>query len=86
MDGTFTGSNSGTFQFSQPDFSFAQLRSNVVMRWEYRPGSSIFVIWSHGQTTDSPDGRFRLGRDLKDLRDADTEDIVMVKANYWIGL
>ncbi len=86
MDGTFTGSNNGTFQFSRPDFSFAQLRSNVVMRWEYRPGSSIFAIWSHGQTTDSPDGRFRVGRDLKDLRDADSEDIVMVKANYWIGL
>lgn len=86
MDTVFTGTNNGTFQFEKPDFSFAQLRSNVVMRWEYRPGSSIFAIWSHGQTTDSPDGRFRLGRDLKDLRDADTEDIVMVKANYWIGL
>lgn len=86
MDGGFTATSNGTFQFSKPDFSFAELRSNVVMRWEYRPGSSIFAIWSHGQTADGPDGRFRVGRDLKDLRHADSEDIVMVKANYWIGL
>lgn len=86
MDGGFTGSNNGIFQFGRPDFSFAQIRSNVVVRWEYRPGSSVFAIWSHGQTSDGPDGRFRLGRDLKDLRSADSEDIVMVKLNYWIGL
>ncbi len=86
MDGVFTGNHNGSFQFGKPDFSFAQLRSNVVMRWEYRPGSSLFAIWSHGQTTSGPDGRFQLGRDLRGLRDSESEDIVMVKANYWIGL
>ncbi len=85
-DDVLTGSHNGVFAFSRPDFNFAQLRSNVVMRWEYRPGSSIFAIWSHGQTADGTDGRFRLGRDLSDLADSQAEDIVMVKANYWIGL
>jgi hypothetical protein len=85
-DGTLTGSHGGVFSFGKPDFSFAQLRSNVVMRWEYRPGSTLFAIWSHGQTTDGIDGRFHLGRDLSDLANSQTEDLVMVKVNYWIGL
>jgi hypothetical protein len=85
-DGTFSADNGGRFTFSQPDFSFRQLRSTMVLRWEYRPGSSVFAIWSHGRTSDASDGRFDLGRDLNALGKADTENVVMVKANYWIGL
>ena len=85
-DGTFSAMNGGAFRFEQPDFSFRELRSTVVLRWEYRPGSSVFAIWSHGRTSDDIDGRFDLGRDLRALGRADAENIVMVKANYWIGL
>jgi hypothetical protein len=86
MDGTFTATNNGTFTFGRPDFSFAQVRSNVVLRWEYRPGSSIFAIWSHGQTAVGGDGRFDLGRDVRTLAESAGEDLVMLKLNYWIGL
>lgn len=34
------------FSFSDPDFSFVQFRSNLVIRWEYIPGSEIFLVWS----------------------------------------
>ena len=87
-DGTYRVMRGGqSFGFDQPDFNFRQLRSTVVVRWEYRPGSTVFAIWSHGQTSDAlDDGRFRLGRDLADLGRASSENIVMVKANYWIGL
>ena len=85
-DGTFTATNDGRFSFSRPDFAFRQLRSTVVVRWEYRPGSSVFAIWSHGRTGDGEDGRFDLGRDLRALGQTDSENVVMVKANYWIGL
>ena len=78
--------NGGTFEFGRPDFDFRQLRSTVVMRWEYRPGSNIYAIWSHGRTSSIDDGRFRLGRDVEGLLDARGENVVMVKANYWIGL
>jgi hypothetical protein len=85
-DDTFAATNEGRFTFSRPDFSFRQLRSTVVLRWEYRPGSSVFAIWSHGRTSDATDGRFDLGRDLSALGRAEAENVVMVKANYWIGL
>ena len=74
-----------SFSFEKPDFNFGQLRSTVVLRWEYRPGSALFAIWSHGQTQDGQ-GLFDLGHDLADLARSASENIVMVKANYWIGL
>ena len=54
--------NGSMLQFDKPDFDFRQLRSTIVLRWEYRPGSTVFAIWSHGQTSQIDDGRFRLGR------------------------
>ena len=88
LDGTYHLQRAGArFDVDRPDFNFRQLRSTVVLRWEYRPGSTVFAIWSHGRTSDNfDDGRFRFGRDLSDLGSAASENIVMVKANYWIGL
>ncbi len=34
------------FSFDNPDFSFIQFRSNLVLRWEYIPGSEVFLVWS----------------------------------------
>ena len=87
-DGTYSVARGGaSYSFGQPDFNFRQLRSTVVLRWEYRPGSTVFAIWSHGQTSDSfDDGRFRFGRDFSDLAGSRSQNVVMVKANYWIGL
>jgi hypothetical protein len=87
-DGTYRVMRDGAgFSFDRPDFNFRQLRSTVVLRWEYRPGSTVFAIWSHGQTSTAfDDGHLRFGRDVSDLGTAASENIVMVKANYWIGL
>ncbi|MGN6108884.1 MAG: DUF5916 domain-containing protein, partial [Kofleriaceae bacterium] len=85
-DDTYYARNGGSFSFSRPDFDFRQLRSTAVLRWEYRPGSSVFAIWSHGRTSSDEDGRFRLGRELSRLGRTEGENVVMVKANYWIGL
>ncbi len=87
-DGTYTAiaPTGASYQFGRPDFNFRQLRSTLVMRWEYRPGSSVFAIWSHGRTSAGDDGHFQLGDDLRALRQADGENVVMLKANYWIGL
>jgi hypothetical protein len=86
MDDTVSVTHNGNFSFERPDFDFAELRSTVVLRWEYRPGSTVFAIWSHGRSSDSPSGRFDLANDIADLGRVPGEHIVMVKANYWIGL
>jgi len=83
---TIHATYNGSYSFDRPDFDLRQLRSTVVLRWEYRPGSYVFAVWSHAATDQITDGRFRLGPDLSGLVHAPAENVVMVKANYWIGL
>ena len=80
------GDGGADYVFSVPDFSFRELRSNVVMRWQYRPGSTVFFIWSHGRSDAISDGELDVGRELRGLVRAPGENVVMVKANYWFGL
>jgi hypothetical protein len=79
-------SGDNAYSFSRPDFGFRQLNSTLVLRWQYRPGSTIFAIWSHGRTSDDGDGNFRLGTQASRLSRSEGENVVMVKANYWFGL
>jgi len=82
------GDGVSDFSFELADFNFRELRSSVVFRWEYRPGSTFFLIWSHGRTSDSetPDGRFVLADDLSALADEAGEHLILAKLNYWLGL
>ncbi|HEX8316328.1 MAG TPA: hypothetical protein VF609_15100 [Flavisolibacter sp.] len=41
------------YSFSKPDFNFVQFRSNLVMRWEYKPGSEFYLVWSQSNTADA---------------------------------
>ncbi|MEZ4934799.1 MAG: DUF5916 domain-containing protein [Saprospiraceae bacterium] len=41
------------YSFALPDFNFVQFRSNLVMRWEYVPGSTIFLVWSQNNSPDA---------------------------------
>ncbi len=70
----------------RPDFDFREIRSNVVLRWEYRPGSQVFLVWSHGRSSFEDDGTFRLAHDLRALSRERGEHAVLVKVNYWVGL
>ena len=68
--------------FDKPDFNFRQFRSNMVLRWEYVPGSVLFLVWSQGKTDDVSDGTFDLGNDLRDLFKSRGRDVFLVKLSY----
>jgi Domain of unknown function (DUF5916)/Carbohydrate family 9 binding domain-like len=87
-DGTFRVMREGAvFAFDRPDFNVRELRSTLVLRWEYRPGSTVFAIWSHQRSSDGlDDGQLRPGRDLRELATAASENVVLLKLNYWFGL
>jgi hypothetical protein len=62
-------------------------RSNVVLRWEYVLGSTLFVVWQHGRSGFDNDARFRLGSSLDRLFTAtDARNTLVVKLNYWLSL
>jgi hypothetical protein len=68
-----------------PDFNVRQFRSNVVLRWEYRPGSTLFLVWAQGRQGALADGAFHAGDDLGDLFRTSPEDVFMIKVSYWIN-
>jgi hypothetical protein len=74
------------FTMSNPDFNFKQVRSNFVVRWEYRPGSTLYLVWSQGRTGSTPAGDFSYGNDLKDLYKLTPHNVFMVKLSYWFAL
>lgn len=81
-----TGDGEADTAFGRPDFNSRQFRSNAVLRWEYRPGSALFVVWSQGRTDFAADGHFRPHADLRELLERPGSHVVLVKLSYWIGL
>ncbi len=67
------------------NFNFKQFRSNVVLRWEYRPGSTLFAVWSQGREHFEQTGQFDFGDNLDTLFDEPADDVFMVKFNYWLN-
>jgi hypothetical protein len=74
------------YSISNPDFNFRQFRSNMVVRWEYLPGSTIYLVWSQGRTSSASDGIFSYGSDMKDLFRETPHNVFLVKFSYWFSL
>ena len=72
-----------SFQFDDPDFNFKSLRLNAIYRWEWRPGSAIYVVWTEQRQDDAYPGQFQLGRDLGSTFSAPANDVLMFKLAYW---
>lgn len=70
--------------FDNPDFNFKSLRANVVLRWEVKPGSIFYLVWSHDQANFDHPGDFSFGRDFKSLWSEEADDIFLMKFSYWL--
>ena len=67
-------------------FNFRQFNSNAVLRWEYRPGSTLFFVWQQGRASNDVNGDFRVARDYRDLFRAHPDNTLLIKASYWFNL
>jgi uncharacterized protein DUF5916/cellulose/xylan binding protein with CBM9 domain len=62
-----------------------QFRSNVVLRWEYRPGSTLFLVWNQGRQAEAPvTGTRSMAGDFRDLFDLHPDDTLLLKVSYWL--
>jgi hypothetical protein len=82
----FDGDGSIDYTFPDRDFNTRSFVGNAVLRWEYRPGSTIFLVWQRQQRGDTRLGDFRFGRDFDALWAAPADNRFVVKVNYWLGL
>ncbi|MCE9602879.1 MAG: carbohydrate binding family 9 domain-containing protein [Gemmatimonadetes bacterium] len=66
-------------------FNQKQFNSNAVLRWEYRPGSVLFVVWQQGRNDARDPGTFEAGRDLRNLFFTHPDNTLLVKFSYWFN-
>ncbi|MFC2167807.1 DUF5916 domain-containing protein [Acidobacteriota bacterium] len=74
------------FIIGDPDFNFRQFRFNFVIRWEYLPGSTIFLVWTNGANDYGDVGRLDIGDDLKGLFRSPSNNAFLIKVSYWFNL
>ena len=73
------------FTFSDRDFNRRSLRGSAVLRWEYRPGSALFLVWQQSRFAQIGTGEFELARDFNELWGAPPENVFVLKGTWWIG-
>lgn len=82
----FDGDGKTDFSFSDKDFNIRSLRLNAVLRWEYRPGSTLFLVWQQSRRSEDNVGSFNLDDSLSALWDTQPENAFILKLNYWFDL
>jgi hypothetical protein len=68
-----------------PDFNVKSFRTTNVLRWEYRPGSTLFVVWQQARENDVAAGGFRLSRDARAIFGVPPHNVFLVKLAYWLN-
>jgi hypothetical protein len=79
------GPSAQAISFGNPDLNFRSLRGNAVLRWEYRPGSTLFLVWQQQRAGAESFGDFDFGRDTNAIFRERPDNIFVLKASYWIG-
>jgi hypothetical protein len=69
-----------------PEFNLKALRANMVARWEFRPGSTLYLVWTQRRQDDAYAGDSSFGRDAAELFRAPADDVLMIKVAWWLGL
>ena len=67
-----------------PDFSFTSLRGNAILRWEYLPGSTLFVVWTQDRSGYENAGEFRFGHSFDQLIGQRPDNIFLAKVTYYL--
>jgi hypothetical protein len=83
------------FSVANRDFNTHSLRGNAVFRWEWRPGSTLFLVWqqSRSETLNAlaadpafqQVGNFDIGRDGRELFGLRPDNVFMIKMTYWLN-
>ena len=74
-----------SFQLRNPNFDLRSLRGTAVLRWEWRPGSTAYLVWTQTRSGSAPLGTLALGRDLSALGGLPSDNTFELKVSYWLG-
>ena len=68
-----------------PDFNFRSFRTTNVLRWEYKPGSTLFAVWQQGRERTLDRGTFDFSRDFGGVFASPARNVFLVKWAYWLN-
>lgn len=71
---------------SNDDFNFRSVRGSAVARWEFRPGSALYVVWNENRADVANIGDFHFRRDVRAIPNAPSQDVFLIKVSYWLPL
>jgi hypothetical protein len=74
----------GTFTIANTDFNMRSLRANVVLRWEWRPGSTLYVVWQQDRSVRDEIGTRASLRDLLGSLTAPGSNVLAIKTSFWL--
>lgn len=74
-----------SFTINKRDFNTRSLRGNAVLRWEWRAGSTLFLVWQQQRSIQHSIGDFDFNRDIHGLFGAKPENVFLVKLSYWLN-
>ena len=74
------------YTIENPNFNFREFRSNLVIRWEYSPGSTLYFVWSQGRTDDTSKNDFSFKNDVRNLFHIYPHNVFLIKFNRWFSL
>ena len=74
------------YSFDNPDFNYREFRSNLVIRWEFKPGSTFYLVWTHGRSDYEGVSDHSLKNNWSTLWDLESKNVFLAKMSYWFSL
>ncbi len=71
------------FSFDDPNFTLHSLRGNAILRWQFRPGSTLYLVWTQDRSGTAATGSLALGPDIGRIFDRPPADTFLAKITWW---
>lgn len=81
----YSGYGRADVGFWEQNFTIRSLRGTAALRWEYRPGSRVYLVWQQRRLSRVTLGSFDVSRDARAMFEAPGEHVFMVKVDYWLS-
>ena len=83
---TMSDSQAEQYSFYNPNFNYQEFRSNLVARWEFRPGSTLYLVWNNSRFSYKYSNSYSVTNSFVDIFGLNSSNVFMIKFNYWFSL
>ncbi|MDP2335988.1 MAG: DUF5916 domain-containing protein [Bacteroidota bacterium] len=74
------------YSIKNPDFNFQEFRSNLVARWEFRPGSTLYLVWTNTRSAYSDQLDQSIWKSFGNIWNVKPQNVFMIKFSYWFSI